>query len=161
MYILFGKSLSHHPSPCINEGAHGPTQPFLLHLPDILLHWGTEPSQDKGPLLLLMSQGALGILLVHIVAPPMGLQTPSGPWVFSLAPSLWTLCFDEWMAVSIHFCICQALEEPCRRQLYQLPVSEFSVASTIVSGFGGCLWDRSPGAPGRAVSGWSFLQYLL
>jgi hypothetical protein len=27
------------------------------------------------------------------------------------------------MAVSIHFCICQALAEPLRRQLYQAPVS--------------------------------------
>jgi hypothetical protein len=27
------------------------------------------------------------------------------------------------MTVSIHFCICQALAEPCRRQLYQAPVS--------------------------------------
>jgi hypothetical protein len=26
--------------------------------------------------------------LVHIVVPPMGLQTPSAPWVYSLAPSL-------------------------------------------------------------------------
>jgi hypothetical protein len=49
----------------------------------------------------------------------VGLQTPSAPWVLSLAPSLGTLCFNQWMAVSIHFCICQALAEPPRRQLYQ------------------------------------------
>jgi hypothetical protein len=41
----------------------------------------------------------------------MGLQTPSAPWVLFLAPSLGTLCSVEWMAVSIHFCICQALAE--------------------------------------------------
>jgi hypothetical protein len=29
--------------------------------------------------------------LVHTVVPPMGLQTPSAPWVRSLAPSLGTL----------------------------------------------------------------------
>ena len=44
--------------------------------------------------------------LVHIVVPPMGLQTPSAPWVLSLAPSLGILCSIQWMAVSIHFCIC-------------------------------------------------------
>jgi hypothetical protein len=50
--------------------------------------------------------------LVYIVVPPMGLQTPSTPWVLSLAPSLGILCSLQWMAVSICFCICQALEEP-------------------------------------------------
>jgi hypothetical protein len=33
-----------------------------------------------------------GYWLVHIVVPPMGLQTSSAPWVLSLAPSLGTLC---------------------------------------------------------------------
>ena len=33
-----------------------------------------------------------GYWLVHIVIPPMGLQTPSASWVLSLAPSLGTLC---------------------------------------------------------------------
>jgi hypothetical protein len=45
-----------------------------------------------------------------------------------------------------------------RRQLYQAPVGKLLLASTIVSGFGGGLWDRSPG---KAVSGWLFLQSLL
>ena len=53
--------------------------------------------------------------LVNIV-PPMGLQTPS-------APSLGTLCSFQWMAVSNHFYISQALAESLRRQLYQAPVS--------------------------------------
>jgi hypothetical protein len=44
----------------------------------------------------------------------MGLQTPSPPWVLSLALSLGTLCSIQWMAVSIHFCISQALAEPLR-----------------------------------------------
>ena len=99
-----------------------------------------------------------GYWLVHIVVPPMGLQTPSAPWVLSLAPSLGTLCSVQWMTVSIHFCICQALAEPLRRQLYQAPVSKHLLASTIVSGFGDCIWD---GSPGGAVSGWPFLQSLL
>ena len=55
-------------------------------------------------------------------------------------------------------CICQALAEPLKRQIYQGPVTKLLLASTIVSGFGGCLWDRSPGG---TVSGLSFLQSLL
>ena len=31
--------------------------------------------------------------------------------------------------MSIHFCICQALAEPRRRQLYQIPVSRLLLAS--------------------------------
>jgi hypothetical protein len=99
-----------------------------------------------------------GYLLVHIAVLPMGLQTPSAPWVLSLAPSLGTRCSVQSMTVSIHFCICQTLAEPLRRQLYQGPVSRLFLASAIVSGFGGCLWD---GSAGGAVSGWSFLQSLL
>ena len=59
-----------------------------------------------------------GYSLIHIVVHPMGLQTPSAPGVLSLAPSLETLCFIQWIVVSIHFCISQALAEPLRRQLY-------------------------------------------
>jgi hypothetical protein len=89
--------------------------------------------------------------LFHIVVLPMGLQTPSAPWVFSLAPLLGTLCSFQWMSVSIYFCIWQALAEPLRRQLYQTLVSNPLLASTIGSGFGGCLWN---GSPGGVVSGW-------
>jgi hypothetical protein len=96
--------------------------------------------------------------LVHIVDPPRGLHTSSVPWVLSLAPSFGTLCSVQWIAVHIHFCICQALAEPLRRQLYQPPVGKLLLAFTIVPGFGGCLWDESPGC---AVSGWSFLQSLF
>jgi hypothetical protein len=84
-----------------------------------------------------------GYWLVHIVVPPMGLQTPSAPLVLSLAPSLGTLCSIQRMAVSIHFYICKALAEPLRRQLYQAPVSKLLLAYTIVSGFGGCLQTRN------------------
>ena len=96
--------------------------------------------------------------MVHIVVPPVELQTPSAPWVLSLAPPLETLCSVQWLAVCIYLCICQALAKPLRRQLYQAPVSKHLLASTIVSGFGDCIWD---GSPGGAVSGWSFLQSLL
>jgi hypothetical protein len=88
----------------------------------------------------------------------MGFQTPSASWVLSLAPSLGTFCSVQWMIVSIHFCICQALAKAFRKQLYQNPVSRHVLASAIVSGHGGCLWDSSPSG---AVSVWSFLQTLL
>ena len=77
-----------------------------------------------------------GYGLFHIVVPPMELQSPSAPWVLSLSPSLRTLCSVHWKAVSIHFCILQALSESLRRQLYQVPLSKHLLASTVVSGFG-------------------------
>jgi hypothetical protein len=96
--------------------------------------------------------------LAHIVVPPLGLQTPSAPWVLSLAPPLGNLCSVQWLAVSIHFCICQALAEPLRRQLYHAPVSKLLLTSTIVSGICNYIWD---GSPGGTVTDWPFLQFLL
>jgi hypothetical protein len=64
------------------------------------------------------------------------------------------VCEHSLLLVSIS----QELAELLRRQLYQAPVTKLLLASTIVSGFGGCIWDGSPDA---AVSGWSFLQSLL
>jgi hypothetical protein len=58
----------------------------------------------------------------------------------------------------MHSCICQALAEALRTQLYQVPVSKLSLVSTIVSGFDDFVWGRSPGG---TISGWSFLQSLL
>ena len=55
--------------------------------------------------------------MVHIVVPPMGLQAPLAPLVLSLAPPLRTLCSVQWLAVSIHFCICQTLAELLRRDI--------------------------------------------
>ena len=42
----------------------------------------------------------------------------------------------QWLSASISLCVCQALTEPLRRQLYQPPVSKHFLTSTIVSGFG-------------------------
>ena len=66
----------------------------------------------------------------------------------------WLFHIVSWKTVSIQCCICQALAEPRRRQLYQAAVRKILLVSAIVSGFGGCLWD---GSPGVAVSVWSFL----
>jgi hypothetical protein len=67
----------------------------------------------------------------------MGLQKPYAHWVLSLDPTLGTLCSAQWMVVSIYFCICHALAEPLRRQLYQAHVSKLLFVATIVSGIGG------------------------
>ena len=78
----------------------------------------------------------------------MGLQTPSTPSVPSSAPHHGGI---QCLTASITLCICQALAEPFRRQLYQAPVSKHFLASTILCGFGDCIWDRSPGGE---VSEW-------
>ena len=121
------------PLPYFHEGA--PPLPYLLlpHCPSIPLHWDSKPSQDQGPLLPLMPDKA-----------------PSASWVLPLTPPLASLCSVQWLAVSIHICIGQDLEDPLRRQLYQAPVSKHFLESAIVSGFGVCIWD---GSPGRVVSG--------
>jgi hypothetical protein len=80
----------------------------------------------------------------------MGLLASSGLSILSLAPPLGTLCSLQWLAESIYLCICQALPDPLRRQLYQAPVSKHLLASTIVSGFSDYIWY---GSLGGGVSG--------
>jgi hypothetical protein len=92
-----------------------------------------------------------GYWSVHIVVPPMGLQTPSAPWVLSLAPPLGTLCSVQGVTMSLHFCICQTLAEPLRKQQYQAPVSKHPLVSTIVCAFGNSF----------CITGWTFLRFLL
>ena len=43
----------------------------------------------------------------------------SSNWFACRWVTRWTLCLFQWMAVNIHLCICQALIEPLRRQLWQ------------------------------------------
>jgi hypothetical protein len=105
---------------------------FLLFVFCCLVGWRFSPRE------------LWGHWLVHIVVPPIGLQIPSAPWVLSLAPSLWTLFSVQWMTMSIHFCICQALAEPLRRQLCQAPVSKILLASEIMSGSGGLFMGWIP-----------------
>ena len=103
----------------------------VLHLmmepwlpPNVLLGWWFRPWE---------------VWLVDIVVLPMGLQTPSAPSVLSLTPPLGTLWSVQWLADSILLCICQALEEALRRQLYPVPVSMCFLASTIGSEFCDCI----------------------
>jgi hypothetical protein len=98
------------------------------------------------------SSGASSWLI--LLFSPMGLQTPSTASVPSLTPLLGTPCSVQWLAANIHLCICKALTGPLGRQSYQAPFNMHFLASTIVSGFGNCIWDESPGG---TVSGWPFL----
>jgi hypothetical protein len=98
------------------------THPHLLPGPGIPPHWVTEPSQDQGLLPLMTDKAILcyicswsheshhvysligdlvpgssgGYWLVYIVVPPIGLLTPSAPWVLSPTPPLGTLCSVQW-----------------------------------------------------------------
>jgi len=118
--------------------------------------WSTKPSQDQGHLLSLMPNKVIlcyifswihGSLQVYslvgglfpgssggsgyfILCSFYGVANPSAPSVLSLSPPLGTPCSGQWLALSIHLCICQALAEPLRRQLYQAPVRKH-LASTI------------------------------
>jgi hypothetical protein len=104
----------------------------------------------------------VGVCLINITDLSMRLQMPSVPLALSLISPmetpLGTPCSVQSLAKSIHLCICQALVEPLRRQLYQASVSMHFLASTIVSEFGDCIWD---GSPGGAVFECPFLQSLL
>ena len=127
------KPLFNPPLPCFYEGVPSPTHRLRPHHPSIPLPWGIKPSQDQGPRLSLMPDKA-----------------PSASSVLSLNFPLGALCSVQWLAVSILICIGQDLAEPLRRQLFQAPVRKHFLAYTIVSGFGICMWD---GSPGQAVSG--------
>jgi len=50
--------------------------------------WPTRPSSDT---YAARGTSSGGYWLVHIVVPPIGLQTPLAPWALSLAPPLGTL----------------------------------------------------------------------
>jgi hypothetical protein len=103
---------------------HPPTHPLLPHLPSIPLHLGIKPSHDQGPALPLMPDKAPSALSVLPLTPPLG-----------------PLCSVRWLAMCI--CFGQDLAEPLRL-LYQAPVSKHFLASTVVSGFGVCMWGWTP-----------------
>jgi hypothetical protein len=110
--------------------------------PCVLYHWWSSPQKLQK------------VWQIDTVASPMGLQTSSNPLVLSSTPPLRIPQSVQCVAVRIRLCICQALVELLRRQPYQALLSKHWLASTIVSWFGDCIWD---GSPGGAVSGWPFL----
>jgi hypothetical protein len=72
--------------------------PIDVRLGHPLLHMQLEPWVPPCVLFgwWLSSWELWGYWLVHIVVLPMGLQTPSAPWVLSLAPSLGILYSIQW-----------------------------------------------------------------
>jgi hypothetical protein len=96
----------------------------------------------------------VGYWLVHIVDPPIGLQTPLTPWVLSLAPSLGDLySIDEHPLLYFPGTGIASQETPISGSCQQALVS-----ICLVSGFDGC---SCGGPPSGIVSGWSFFQTLL
>jgi hypothetical protein len=81
-----------------------------------------------------------GVWLVDTVVLLMGFQTPSAPLVLSLTPPLGSPCSVQSLVLGINICICQALAEPLRKELYQAPVSKHFLVSAIVTRFGVCIW---------------------
>jgi hypothetical protein len=136
-----------------------PTLGHLYRIKDLSSHSFTRPSSATGmqlePFVLLCRWlspwDLLGDWLVDIVVLPVGLQSPSTSSVLSLTV--------QWLAASIHLCICKALEGPLRRQPYQAPFSMHFLASTIVSGFGKCIWDESLCM--KAIQSWDGLSFRL
>jgi hypothetical protein len=135
-----------YPFPLLPWGCSS-THSLPLHDPSILLPWGIEPSLDKGPPLPLMSDKAI-LCYIYIYIHPFSSFSPS------LTPPSGTPHSDPWLATIICLCICQALADPLKRELYQAPVSKHFLASPTVSGFSVCMWDGS--SCGAVSDGLSF-----
>jgi hypothetical protein len=169
-----GNTLSHSPSPCFYEGVPPPAldSPTLGHLSslhrtkDMSSHWCltrlSSYTYASGamctPLLMALSLGILGesgwLILLFFLWSCKPLQLLQS----SLTPLLGTLHSVQWLARNICLCICKALAGPLRIQPYQALFSMHFLTSTIVSRFGNCIRDESPGGK---VSGWLFFQSLL
>jgi hypothetical protein len=160
MVPLPGNPLSHPSSPCFYEGV--PHPPTLSCLPTLTFPYTGSSSfyRSKGlfshwfptrPSSVTYVAGAMGVhtpcVLFGSWLNPWELwgQTPSAPSVLSLIPPLWTLCLVQWLAVSLHLCIFQAVEVLLRREQYQTPISKHFLASTRVPAFGDCIWAGYPG----------------
>ena len=125
----------------------------LLHIhlepqvpPCVFFHWWFRSKKLRG------------YWLIHIDVPPMGLQNPFsslGTFSRSFTGDLVLCPMDDCEHLLLYL---SGTGRPLKRQLYPAPVSKLLWASSIISGFGGSLWDRSPSG---AVSDWSFLQSLF
>jgi hypothetical protein len=77
-------------------------------------------------------------------------KAPSAASVLPLTPPLWSLCLCGCDHLHLYW---SGSGRASRRQLYQAPVSKYFLASTIVSGFGVCMWDAGVGVWGRGEGG--------
>jgi hypothetical protein len=80
---------------------HMGPEPWVI--PSVFFGWWSSPWE------------LLEMWPVDTVAPSMVLQTPSAPSVPSPTPPSGIPLSVQWLAASIHLCICQALAEPLRR----------------------------------------------
>jgi len=86
----------------------------------------------------------------------LGLLVPSVPSILLLTPPTGTPFSVQWFIADIRLCICHALAEPLRRQLYQAPDSMYFLASSILSSFGSCIYMDWIPQVGQALNGHSF-----
>jgi hypothetical protein len=182
--LPFRSPLFYPSSPCLYESAPLPTYPLPSSQPGIPLHWGIEHPQTQGSLLPLISNKAIlchicgqhhGSLHVYsLVAGPV----PRSSWglacwdccslhgtanpLSSFSPFSNSSTRDPWAQSSgwlwASTSVFVRFWKRLSGQLYQASSSKYFRATTILSLFGGCIWD---GSPGGAVSKWPFLQSLL
>jgi hypothetical protein len=166
------------PSSCFWEGTPPLTHPLLFHHSSILLCWGIKSYEDKGPPLPLMPDKVIFCYICsrshgcHKVYSLVGCLVPGSSLGYLYG---WFCCFSYWVvnffsffSPSLNSSIgvpmlssmvgCKHLHlywsgsgRAPQEKLNQAPVSKHFLASAIVSGFGNCIWD---GSPGGAVSGW-------
>ena len=85
----------------------------------------------------------------------MRLQTPSTPWVLSLAPSIGEPVLSPMVGYELSPLY---LSSTVRAFQETAPVSKHLLPSTTVSGFVNSICD---GSPCGTVTGWPFFQFLL
>jgi hypothetical protein len=95
-----------------------------------------------------------GVWLIDIVVLPLGLQTTATPSVRTLTPLLGTLRLVQWLAANVNLCICKGSGRSSQETAIAGSFQHEVLDSTIVSGFGNCIWNESPDG---TVSGWPFL----
>jgi hypothetical protein len=176
-----------HPSPCFYEGTPPPNHPLPSPKPwhsSILGHQAFIGPRASPPTdaqqghpsatyvaeiighsmctlwLVVYSLGALGEggLDEWYCCSSYGVANPFSSFTPFSNSSTGDQCSVQWLTASICLCICQVLTEPLRRWVYQAPFIKHFLASEIVSGFGKCIWD---GSPGGTATGWPFLQSML
>jgi hypothetical protein len=102
--------------------------------PCVHFHWWFSPWE---------LWGGGGVWLVDIVVLPMGLKTPFSSFSPFHNSSIGYSMLSEMVDWASPFILVR-LWQSLRRHPYQAPVSKHFLASEM-SGFGGCIWDRSPG----------------
>jgi hypothetical protein len=125
------------PPLCLCKGALPPHPSLVPHCSNIPLCWGIKPPQDQGSPLPLMSHKAIFYYIcgwshrrTQLYSLVGGLVPGSSGgsgylimlfflWGYNRLQLLHSFPhLFNWLAVSIYYCICQALAQPLRRQHY-------------------------------------------